>query len=235
MLTMNYRAILFDLDGTLVDSAARVQRLWVEWSKRRGIDTESLLEVMHGRRADDTIRIVAPHLSVQDESRALEAEEIADMEGVSPYPGAGELLGKLSPRQWAIVTSGTKRVAEGRMRHVGLPKPEIFITADDVKTGKPAPDGYLLAASRLNVKPSECVVIEDAPAGIQAAKSAGMRVIAVASTLKSEVLSQADLAVRQLSEINLLNTAQGIQIQVEQQQKSRRLIICGKFYEIPKR
>jgi mannitol-1-/sugar-/sorbitol-6-phosphatase len=216
MLTMNCQAILFDLDGTLVDSATRVERLWIEWSKRRGIDTRSLLEIMHGRRADETIHLVAPHLSAQDEYRLLEAEEIADMEGVRPYPGAGELLGTLSRRQCAIVTSGTKRVAEARMRHVGLPKPDVFITADDVKVGKPAPDGYLLAATRLHVKPSECVVIEDAPAGIQAGKSAGMRVIAVASTLTPEVLNQADIAVRHLSEIKLLSTTQGIQIRVEQ-------------------
>ena len=215
MVTLNCQAILFDLDGTLVDSAIRVERLWIEWSKRRGVDTKSLLQIMHGRRADETIRIVAPHLSVQAEFQALQDEEVADMEGVMPYPSAGELLGALNPRQWAIVTSGTKRVAEARMRHVGLPKPEVFITAEDVKTGKPAPDGYLLAASRLQLKPSECVVIEDAPAGIQAGKSAGMRVIAVASTLTSEVLRQADVAVRHLSEIKLLNTSQGIQIRVE--------------------
>ncbi len=216
MYTLTCQAILFDLDGTLIDSASRVQRLWIAWSKRRGIDTQSLLEVMHGRRADETIRLVAPHLSVQDEFRALEAEEIADMEGVSPYPSAAELLGSLSPHQWAIVTSGTKRVAEARMRHVRLPKPQVFITADDVKTGKPDPDGYLLAASRLHVQPSECVVIEDAPAGIQAGKSAGMRVIAVASTLTPQALSQADVAVRRLSQIKLLSTAQEIQISIEQ-------------------
>jgi sugar-phosphatase len=216
MFTLNCQAILFDLDGTLVNSAVRVQRLWEKWGRKHGIAPEYLMEVMHGRRADETIRIVAPHLSVQDEFRALEAEEIADMEGVRPYPNAGDLLGKLSPRQWAIVTSGTRRVAGARMKHVGLPMPEIFITADDVKSGKPAPDGYLLAATRLNIKPSECVVIEDAPAGIQAGKSAGMRVIAVASTLTSNVLSQADIAVRHLSEIKLLHTAQEIQIRVQQ-------------------
>jgi mannitol-1-/sugar-/sorbitol-6-phosphatase len=215
MLTLNCQAILFDLDGTLVDSATRVERLWIEWSKRRGLDTASLLEIMHGRPAAETIRIVAPHLSVQDEYRVLEAEEIADMEGVKPYPSARELLDALSPSQWAIVTSGTKRVAEARMRHVDLPIPRTFITADDVEAGKPAPDGYLLAARRLHLDPSECVVIEDAPAGIQAGKTAGMRVIAVASTLTPEVLRQADVAIQHLSEINLLSTAQVIQIRVE--------------------
>jgi sugar-phosphatase len=138
------------------------------------------------------------------------------MEGVRPYPSADALLGVLSPHQWAIVTSGTRRVAEARMRHVGLPKPEVFITVDDVNAGKPEPDGYLLAASRLKLKPSDCVVVEDAPAGIQAGKSAGMRVIAVASTLTSDVLNQADVAIHHLSEIKLLSTPQGIQIRVGQ-------------------
>jgi sugar-phosphatase len=101
------------------------------------------------------------------------------------------------------------------MRHVGLPKPEVFITVDDVNAGKPAPDGYLLAASRLHVKPSECVVIEDAPAGIQAGKSAGMRVIAVASTVTPEVLNQADIAVRHLSDIKLISAAPEIQIRID--------------------
>ena len=215
MLTLNCQAILFDLDGTLVDSATRVQRLWVDWSKRRGIDTESLLKIMHGRPAEETIRIVAPHLSVKDEFRALEAEEISDMEGVRPYTSAVELLGKLSPGQWAIVTSGTKRVAEARMRHVGLPIPKIFITVDDVKAGKPAPDGYLLAASRLHLDPSECIVIEDAPAGIQAGKAAGMKVVAVSSTLSQEELNCADVVVQRLADIKLWITGDKVYIYCE--------------------
>jgi sugar-phosphatase len=147
----------------------------------------------------------------------LEDDEIADMAGVRPYSSASELLGQLSPKQWAIVTSGTRRVAEARLRHVGLAKPEIFITADDVKTGKPSPEGYLLAASRLQLDPSACVVIEDAPAGIQAGKAAGMRVIAVTSTLSKDALSQADAVVQHLSEIRLLSTIPGIQIYFERQ------------------
>ena len=214
MLTLHCQAILFDLDGTLVDSASRVQRLWETWGKKHGISSEYLMEVMHGRRADETIRIVAPHLSVQDEFLALEAEELADMEGVRPYTSAIELISRLSQTQWAIVTSGTTRVAEARLRHVGLPKPDVFITAGDVQAGKPAPDGYLLAAQRLGVKPADCVVIEDAPAGIQAGKSAGMRVIAVTSTLSEEVLRQADAVVRQLSDLKLSVKNRDIEIQL---------------------
>ena len=212
MSLLKCKAILFDLDGTLVDSAIRVQRLWLDWSRKHGIDQQFLLEVMHGRRADETIRIVAPHLPEQEEFLALEEEEILDMDGVRPYPTAAELLSQLSPGQWAIVTSGTRRVAGARMAHVGLPAPEVFITADDVTNGKPAPDGYLLAARRLNLEPAECVVIEDAPAGIQAGKAAGMRVIAVGTTLAEEALSLADVVTGQLSEIKLSVSPTEIQI-----------------------
>jgi mannitol-1-/sugar-/sorbitol-6-phosphatase len=216
MSTLHCKAILFDLDGTLVDSATRVQRLWLEWSRKHDIDPHFLLEVMHGRRADETIRIVAPHLPVQEEFQALEEEEILDMEGVRPYSSAGELLGRLSLRQWAIVTSGTRRVARARLRHVGLPEPEVFITADDVQPGKPAPDGYLLAARRLDLDPVDCVVIEDAPAGIQAGKAAGMRVIAVGTTLPEEALAQADRVIRHLSDLHIDVTPPDIEMHFDE-------------------
>jgi haloacid dehalogenase superfamily, subfamily IA, variant 3 with third motif having DD or ED/haloacid dehalogenase superfamily, subfamily IA, variant 1 with third motif having Dx(3-4)D or Dx(3-4)E len=212
MSSLNCKAILFDLDGTLIDSAFRIQRLWADWGKRHGIPARSILEVMHGRRADETIRLVAPHLPLQDEVYALETDEVSDMDGVNPYSSAKDLLSKLSLRQWAIVTSGSLRVASARVRHVGLPTPEVFITADDVRIGKPAPDGYLLAANRLHVHPAECVVIEDAPAGIQAGKAAGMKVIGVASSRLPEELSQADVVVHQLADMDLHTTSSGIGI-----------------------
>lgn len=216
MLTFNCRAILFDLDGTLVDSASRVQRLWLEWGREHDLDTKYLLEVMHGRLAEETIRLVAPHLSAQDEYRALEAQEILDMEGVKPYSSAFELVKQLSSRQWAVVTSGTLKVATARLRHVGLPIPEVFITANDVLAGKPKPDGYLLAARRLDLKPSDCIVVEDAPAGVQAGKSAGMRVIGVTSTLAREALRQADVVIPHLDEIRLTVRGNEIQIQIHE-------------------
>lgn len=213
MLTLNCQAILFDLDGTLIDSAVRIERLWQEWGAQHGIAPQFLMQVMHGRRAGETISIVAPHLSLKDELDALESIEIADMNGVRLYPSTADLLSRLSSKQWAIVTSGTLRVASARMKHVGLPIPDIFITADDVLAGKPAPDGYLLAAKRLGVNPADCVVVEDAPAGIQAGKAAGMKVIAVASTLAKDALGQADAVVQHLAELDLHVTARKIQIQ----------------------
>ena len=213
MLTLNCQAILFDLDGTLIDSTHRIQRLWVDWGNRNDIAPQSILDVMHGRRAGETISLVAPHLSLTEELDALETDEITDMEGVKSYPGALELLSQLAPERWAVVTSGSLRVAGARMRHIQLPIPEVFITGDDVKRGKPDPEGYLLAAGRLNVQPADCVVLEDSPAGVQAGKGAGMQVIAMATTLGPEHLGQADVVVPQLTDILLTVKSGGIQIE----------------------
>ena len=215
MFTLTCQAILFDLDGTLIDSAFRVQRLWLEWGKRKGIDPRSIMEVMHGRRAGETISIVAPHLSITEELDILENEEITDMAGVKPYASALELLSQLSSTQWAIVTSGVLRVASARMKYVGLPTPEVFITGDDVRAGKPSPEGYLLAARRLRLEPKDCVVIEDAPAGIQAGKAAGMKVIAIASSISKDALSAADIVVQQLADIKLQISGNQLSIQIK--------------------
>jgi sugar-phosphatase len=158
-------------------------------------------EVMHGRRAVEIVSSVAPHLSVDAEVYALETAEIAKMEGMRSYPGAKELLSALPRGKWAIATSGSLRVASARLNYANLPTPDVFITANDVRAGKPAPDAYLLAASRLNVKPAQCVVVEDTPAGIQAGRAAGMKTIGIAATRSEELLSQADVVVAQLADI----------------------------------
>jgi mannitol-1-/sugar-/sorbitol-6-phosphatase len=163
----------------------------------------------------EIISIVAPHLSIQEEAHTLEMDEIAKMEGMRTYQCAKEILSALSLKQWAIVTSGSLRVASARLNYAKLSVPEVFITADDVKAGKPAPDAYLLAANRLHVKPADCVVVEDTPAGIQAGKAAGMRVIGIASTHPGKVLTQADVVVQQLADIRLHSTASGINIQIK--------------------
>ena len=197
------KAILFDLDGTLVDSAARIQRLWQTWAERRGIAPESIFQVMHGRRAGEIIQLFAPDLHVENEVREVESDEISDMNDVRSYAGALELLNRLLPEQWAIVTSGSRYVTEARLKHVKLPVPSVFITGEDVQLGKPAPDGYLLAAEQLRVHPIGCVVIEDSPVGVKAGKAAGMHVIAVASTHTQAELQEADEIIPQLADIKL--------------------------------
>ncbi len=203
MQTLNCQAILFDLDGTLVESTFFIERLWQEWGIQHGIPAQRMSEVMHGRRAHEIIHIVAPHLSITDEVYALETDEIERMDGMRTYTGARELLSSLPRQRWAIVTSGSMRVAQARWRYAKLPRPDVFITAEDVRAGKPAPDAYLLAAERLHVNPADCVVVEDAPNGVLAGKAAGMKVIGIASSHSKEELSQADVVVGQLTEIKL--------------------------------
>ena len=213
MLTLNCHAVLFDLDGTLIESTFYIERLWQDWGVQYGISPQNMSKIMNGRRAVEIISTIAPHVSLQEEAYALETKEIVGMDGMRTYPGAKELLSALPAKQWAIVTSGTLRVASARLNYAKLPIPDVFITADVVTAGKPAPDAYLLAAKRLNVKPSDCVVVEDTPAGIQAAKTAGMKAIAISSTHPREALSQADVVVQQLADIQIRVTGSDINIQ----------------------
>lgn len=206
------KAILFDLDGTLIDSAARIRRLWQTWGERRGIEPESIFQVMHGRRAGEIIQMFTPHLNVDNEVQDVESDEVSDMHDVQAYEGALEILNSLSKEQWAIVTSGSRQVTEARLRHVKLPIPSVFITSENVKVGKPAPDGYLLAAQQLHVPPMECVIIEDAPAGVKAGKAAGMHVIAIVSTHTRGELQEADMILQQLADLKLSKRNDGITI-----------------------
>lgn len=202
MISIACKAILFDLDGTLVDSTTRISHLWQVWSERHNISTDTLLSVMHGRRAIEIVRLVAPHLRADHEVMALESEEIADLLNVKAYPGVIELLSGLPPKQWAIVTSGSRRVAEARIKQVKLPFPGVLVTGDDVSTGKPAPEGYLLASRGLQVQPKDCLVIEDSPAGIQAGKKAKMKVIGVTTTHATRELQGADVTISELAELS---------------------------------
>ncbi len=197
------RALLFDLDGTLIDSGARIRRLWQWWAARHGVDYQSLLDVILGRTAVETIRIVAPQLVAEEQIDALETEETSDMHDVTVYPGALDLLDGLDGAPWAIVTSGSRRVATARIRHVGLPQPPVLVTADQIRQGKPAPEPYLLAARQLGMAAGDCIVVEDAPVGVTAGKAAGMRVVAIASTHAREELTDADALVSSLGDLHL--------------------------------
>ncbi len=181
-------AILFDLDGVLIDSSACITRNWQAWAAPHGIDVADIMRVAHGVRSVETIRQVAPHLDAEVEAAQLTALEVADTDGVVAMPGAHALLASLPDGAWTIVTSGNRDLAAARLAAVGLPVPAQMVTADDVTRGKPAPEPYLLGAQRLGVAPERCLVIEDAPAGIQAGRSAGICVLGVASTHTTEDL-----------------------------------------------
>lgn len=196
------RAILFDLDGVLVNSTAFVEEQWRRWATAKGLPPEPFLRVCHGRRAVETIRLAAPHLDAEAEVAAFRPDDAADIQAIEPIVGAARLLESLPVGTWAVATSGPRAAATDRLRRAGLPSPGVLVCAEDVLHGKPSPDVYLMAAASLAVAPSECIVIEDAPAGVQAARSAGMGVVALTTTHRREEL-QADAWAGSLTEIYL--------------------------------
>ena len=203
MTELECDAVLFDLDGVLVDSAVCVERHWRRWAAEHHLDRDEIMRVAHGRPTVETIRLVAPHLSAEEEAARLDAGEAFDTDGVMAIDGAAQLVRSLPPDAWAIATSGTRDTAMTRLRHTSLPVPSVLITADDVKRGKPNPEAYLLAAAKLDVRPERCVVVEDAPAGVSAAHAAGMRVIAVATTHSQIELGEADIRAERLVDIRI--------------------------------
>jgi sugar-phosphatase len=184
-------ALLFDLDGVLIDSTPAVTRVWTQWAIAHGFDPNELVQNAHGCPSIATIREYLPHADHEAENREVERREIEDLEGVVTLPGARELLGALPADRWTIVTSCTRPLAEVRLRAAGLPIPERLVTCDDVKHGKPDPEPYLKGASLLGVRAADCVVVEDVPAGIRAGKAAGARVIACRTTVSEPELKEA--------------------------------------------
>jgi mannitol-1-/sugar-/sorbitol-6-phosphatase len=183
-------ALLFDLDGVLVDSTAYVEQQWRSFARAKGLHPEPFLRICHGRRALETIRLAAPHLDAEAELAAFTPSgDDSASELIGPLPGAAQTLGLLPEESWAVATSGGRQLAVGRLRQAGLPLPRVLICAEDVCEGKPRPDAYLLAASQLGVQPGQCIVVEDAPAGVQAAHAAGMTVIGLTTTHTTDQLA----------------------------------------------
>jgi len=196
-------AILFDLDGVLVDSTRQVDREWREWAARKGVDGDAVMAIAHGVRTIEVIRRVAPHLDAETEAAAIENHEAHDQRGVKVMPGAADLVKSIPDGRWGVVTSGSRLLATNRLRYCGLPVPDVLVTSDDVVNGKPDPEPYLKGAERLGFRPAECLVIEDAPSGIQSARAGGMKVAGMASTYGAEKLRGADAVVKAFSGIRL--------------------------------
>jgi sugar-phosphatase len=181
----NGLGLLFDLDGTLVDSSAPIERHTRQWAARHGLDPTEVLDFSHGRRDRDIVsRYVPPH-AVEAELSWLYEASCRDTEGVSAVPGSLELLSRLPAGSWAIVTSAEREVAVARLRACGLPLPRVLVAAGDVSRGKPDPEGFLKAAARLGVSPFGCLVFEDATPGLRAARDAGMQAIRIGSDVLS--------------------------------------------------
>ena len=199
------RGMLFDLDGVLVDSTPAVARVWAWWAREHGFNADEVVEQAHGRPSISTIRELLPNSDYEAENREVERREIKDIEGVIALPGALKLLEALPLDKWAIVTSCTRRLAEVRIGAAGLPKPTYLVTSNDVKRGKPDPEPYQKGAQLLAVPPEECVVFEDAPAGIRAGKAAGAHVVALRTTASDAELGEAgaDWIVDDCSELSV--------------------------------
>lgn len=196
-----FSGVLLDLDGTLIDSIPAVVRSWVRWCGEYGVDP-ARLQGFHGVTAENVIaQLLPPELRAQAFARIREIE-VADVDGIAVLPGAAELLALLAEGgvPTAIVTSGTSDLAEARLAATGLPHPPVVVTASDVARGKPWPDPWLEGARRLGVEPAQCVVVEDAVAGLRAARAAGCRalVAVLGTTPREELEPEADLVVPDL-------------------------------------
>jgi len=191
MAQITCRAFLFDLDGVLIDSTPAVIRVWSRWAIAHGFDPAEVVRTAHGRPSISTIRDYLPHADYELENREVESGELADLDDAVPLPGASELLNALPADRWTIVTSCTRALATARLQAAGLRIPERLVTCDDVKNGKPDPEPYLKGASLLGVPARDCVVVEDAPAGIRAGKAASAPVIACRTTASESELKDA--------------------------------------------
>jgi sugar-phosphatase len=213
------KGFLFDLDGTLVDSLPVVERAWTQWAERHGISPQQVLDFIHGKQAITSLRHFMPNATeaeLQHEFKLLEQVEAEDTDGVHALPGASALLERINALgiPWAIVTSGSVPVANARRLAGGLPLPEVFITCELVKQGKPHPDAYLLGAQGLGLAPQDCVVVEDAPAGILSGLAAGCQVIAVNAPADTPKLDQVDLILSSLEQLKIAKSEQGAVIEL---------------------
>ncbi len=178
-----FAAFLFDMDGTILSSIDSAERVWSAWAVRHGLDVAAFIPTMHGRRALDTVLAQnLPGIDAQAEADGVLAAEMEDLEGVHALPGAAAFLAALPAHRWAIVTSATRDLARVRLGAAGLVAPDTFVTAEDIERGKPEPDGYLLAAARLGVAIEDCLVFEDAAAGILAGERSGASVLVIRAT-----------------------------------------------------
>ena len=215
MRTFNCSAILFDLDGVLVDSTRSVSRQYRLWAQKAGLDPRIVEDIPHGVRSIEVVRQLAPHLDAEAEVKKLEKMEAADRD-VLVMPGAADLLKSIPENCWCVVTSGTRLLATSRLKHANLPTPQVLVSADDVSKGKPDPEPYLTGAKLLGMNPSDCLVIEDAPAGILAAHAGGMKVIGITSTYPASAL-EADVVIQKLAQIKVQSVAgaPGLSVKVE--------------------
>jgi mannitol-1-/sugar-/sorbitol-6-phosphatase len=218
MTTVSTQALLFDMDGVLINSIPAVERVWSRWAAERGFNVHEVLRHAHGRPSISTLRDLLPDADHEAENRIIEQAEINDVDGIVPLPGVKELLAALPHDRWAIVTSCTRPLAEVRIRAAGLPTPGLFITANEIKHGKPHGEPYLKGAAGLGFTPAQCIVVEDALAGIASGKNAGARVIAFTTTASIDdlVAAKPEWLLKDCSAIRLEGSEPDLQLALEE-------------------
>ena len=217
MTQIQCAALLFDLDGVLINSTPAVARVWRGWAIEHGFNPEEVVARAHGRPSLTTVREFLPNANHETENREVERREISDLDGVVPLPGALDLLASLPADRWTIVTSCTRPLAEVRIRAAGLPLPKKLITSNDITHGKPHPEPYRKGASVLGFPPEECIVLEDAPAGVRAGKAAGARLIAFKTTVQEPALREAgaDWILNSCAGIRLLDAGRDLKLEIK--------------------
>ena len=187
------KAILFDMDGTLVDSTPVVERAWAWWAQRHQLPLDEILRFSHGRPTAATYERFRPGVDHTLELAEMLAFEETELDGITAVPGAGTAVMAARQGAWAVVTSATRKLAIARLAAAGLPVPKVLVPVDEIQRGKPDPEGFLLAAERLGVDPKECLVFEDTRPGIEAGLNAGMQVIGLLTTMSAEALAHQPL------------------------------------------
>jgi mannitol-1-/sugar-/sorbitol-6-phosphatase len=205
-----YDAVLFDLDGTLIDSTEAVLRSWLTWADERGVDP-ARLQGFHGVQARQIVRALVAEHEIGPASARIDELELLDVQGIVPLPGAARALAALPAGRSAVVTSCTARLAAVRLGAAALPVPQVLVTADDVAAGKPDPEPFLVGAERLAADPARCLVFEDAPSGLAAGRAAGSTTLAVLTTTAAEQLD-ADAVVRSLADVVLVAGPDGVRV-----------------------
>jgi sugar-phosphatase len=221
MTVIQCGAVLFDMDGVLVDSTPAVARVWTGWALEHGLVPDEVVRRAHGRPSLASIMELLPHGDHDAENRELERREIEDVADVIALPGALQVLQSILPQRWAIVTSASRRLAIVRLRAAGLPVPENLVTSNDIQRGKPFPDPYLKGAEILGVAPMECVVAEDAASGVRSGKAAGARVLGLRTTSRDEELlsAGADWIAEDLSALSIAPQGQSSGLAFHLQEK----------------
>ncbi|MEU8872898.1 HAD-IA family hydrolase [Streptomyces javensis] len=208
-MSLTARALLLDMDGTLVNSDAVVERYWRIWAAEQGLDAERVLKVVHGRQAHATMAVLLPDRPMERnlaDNRWMLERETADLDGVVPVPGAPAFMAALAALPHALVTSADEALARARMGAAGLPMPEVRVTAERVGASKPDPEGFLKGAAELGFAPADCVVFEDSEAGIAAGRAAGMRVVGIGPRAGAHA---PDAHVRDLEQVRIEALADG--------------------------